>query len=97
MLDDEAFPVRSKAIEFLGVALGSTATAIPEFVVKLGSTESFRKRQAAVGLLRELFKATQSETLKEEILKELARFRKDAVVNVAYVAGLALAELDQVT
>jgi hypothetical protein len=97
MLDDEAFPVRSKAIEFLGVALGSTATAIPEFVINLGSTESFRKRQSAVGLFRELFKATHSANLKGEILKQLAKFRNDPVVNVAYVAGLALAELDQAT
>jgi HEAT repeat protein len=91
MLDDEAFPVRNAAIAHLARTFAG-ASAIPELVNTLAQTESFRKRQNAVGILREMHPIAAAP-VKGLIVAELERMRGDGVSNVSFAAGQALASL----
>ena len=86
MLDDEAFPVRKAALQHLANAYLKEGEAIPELVERLKVENSFRKRQAAIGLLVFMKEETQSDSLKQKIDEELRGLVSDPIVNVSYVA-----------
>jgi HEAT repeat protein len=91
MLDDEAFPVRDAAMAHIAKSLADEKE-IPELVKTLEKTESFRKRQTAVGILEKMYTFVQTP-VKELILTELRELQKDPISNVSYAAGQAIAVL----
>lgn len=86
MIDDETFPVRKAALQHLANAYLKEGEAIPELVERLKAENSFRKRQAAIGLLVFMKMETQSDSLKQKIDEELKGLVSDPIVNVSYVA-----------
>lgn len=92
MLDDEAFLVKKAAIQHLSDVYLREGDEIPSLVGVLKKDNSFRKRQAAIGILQFMKEGTQSEALKQKIDAELKELANDPINNVAYVAKEVLHE-----
>ena len=90
MTNDKAFPVREAAIAHLAANYVKEGDNLPDIISRLKKKNSYRKRQAAIGILVEMRKLSQSEALKEKIQNELKFFEADQVNNVALVAKQAL-------
>jgi HEAT repeat protein len=92
-LDDEAFPVRTAAVEHIAKAFAGKGE-VPEIVKTLAKTDSFRKRQSATGILAAMYPLVQGP-IKEAVLGELRALQQDPVSNVAYAAGQAIAAISE--
>jgi hypothetical protein len=87
-LEDEAFLVRKAAAGFLGRVFAAEAE-LPTIVAGLADERTFRKRQAAVWILREIHRGASSE-LREQAEEMLKALKGDAVAIVASAASEAL-------
>lgn len=93
LTEDEAFPVRTAAIQQLATYYLRSSESIPESVSSLRSVDSFRKRQTALQILYELGKQTKSNTFKQQVIKEIQSFSDDPIRNVSNLVTKFISEL----
>jgi hypothetical protein len=89
-LEDDAFLVRKAAAAFLGRVFARDGE-LPAVVVALAGETTFRKRQAAVWILREIHRGGRSSEVREKAGERLRALEGDAVGIVAAAASEALA------
>lgn len=91
--DDEAFPVRMAAIQYLAIYFVSEGNEIPSFVQEMKVKDSFRKRQIALQIMNEMMKLTEDKAFKEELLSQMKSFMDDECNNVALLAKKLVEEV----
>lgn len=86
LAEDEAFPVRIAAIQYLAKYFISEGNKIPDSVKEMKTKDSFRKRQIALQIMDEMKKLTDDIAFKEELLTQMKSFQNDECINVALLA-----------
>jgi len=94
-LADESAPVREAAsISLANFFIQEKGTTpLPTCFAELKSSDSFRKRQSAILLLKDIIKISNDPKIKQNMLQEIAAFESDSCINVAMLAKQFSAEL----
>ena len=86
LIDDEAFLVRSAALKHLASIYLKQGETVPELFNTLKGSDSFRKRQAAIGLLKFMKEEAQTDAFKQTVDEQLKPLLDDPISNVSSVA-----------
>jgi HEAT repeat protein len=93
LMEDEATPVRDAAMMHLALSYVAESDKIPPLVDTLKSSNCFRRRQNAIGVLNAMYRVTKQADFRERILSLIRSFEADPVDNVSLLAMATLREL----
>ncbi|OHT04452.1 hypothetical protein TRFO_06357 [Tritrichomonas foetus] len=95
MIDDEAAPVREAAsVQLAQFILPSSENgSVPSVVKKLIKSDTFRKRQAAILIMKTLIEKSKGDAVRETLLPHIQKLTKDPCSNVVTYAQAALKTL----